>query len=160
MNPTNPTPPATPASAPAATPTQIATPLTTAAPQVLEKHEGGVDAPVAKAPPVPGADTAIDHKLEPHVMADDAPMTPKQVTLHRGDAAAFAQNQSVILHAEHQPGTGSVAPLGETVEHALASARVPAGYTVKHPKTGKPMGYTEDLYDLVKNGDTVEVVKA
>lgn len=86
--------------------------------------------------------------------------SPKHITLHRADAAPASQNQSVVVHADPQSGI-SAAPLpGNTVADALKVAYVPEGHTILHPETGEKMWLSDDLYEEVNHGDTVQVVKS
>lgn len=87
-------------------------------------------------------------------------MHHKRVILHRADAPVLKQAQSVIVlpHASTTP-TASHSQPGDTVGHALRLGMMPSDYTIVNPKTKALMDADEDLYDLVSNGDTVEVVE-
>lgn len=151
-----------PETATAATPSSPVTPKP--APPVAAPLDPPVKGPDVVAPPevkmVGGApDTTIDHVLEPEVMHPRAPMTPKHVVLHREDAAPYAQNQSVVVHAGEVYGHSTADKPGDTVAHALRTGRAPAGYTIKHPKSGQPMDPDDDLYPVVSDGDKLELVK-
>jgi sulfur carrier protein ThiS len=97
---------------------------------------------------------------DPNYMHPDAPDLPKRITLHRADAFATAQNQTVIINPDREEGHSSAPKPGPMVHHALKAAYVPAGYVLVSPMNGEVLDPEDHLYSHVNDGDVVEVVKA
>ncbi len=100
------------------------------------------------------------HPDHPDYMHPDAPELPKRITLHRADAFATQQNQTVVVHPEEALGHSTAHKPGPLARHAMKVGLVPDGYRLVSPKSGQKLYPSDCLYDHVKEGDTVEVVKA